>query len=136
MNPEVRRKATVWLVLVFVLGAATGGVFGYNLAHRSYAANKPAVLSEEQRRTQKVEEMTREIGLNAEQAKKTEGIIAEAQAEGRAVRDKSDAEMDAVRQRARSAMRTFLTPEQLPKFEQYVARLDAERKKQREMQGH
>jgi hypothetical protein len=32
-------------------------------------------------------------------------------------------------------MRTFLTADQKPKFEQYVQRIDAERKKQKEMQG-
>ena len=136
MNPEVRRKAAVWLVLVFVLGAATGGVFGYILAHKTYAASKPPMQSDEQRRAQKVEEMTREIGLDADQAKKVEGIIAQAQAEGRAVREKSDAEMDAVRQNARNEMRVLLTPDQKPKFEDYVSRLDAERKKQKDLQGH
>ena len=136
MNAEVRRKAAVWLVLVFVLGAATGGVFGYNMAHRSYASTKPPMLNDDQKRAQKVAEMTREIGLDADQAKKVESIIAEAQTEGRAVREKSDAEMDAVRQKARSQMRAFLTPEQLPKFQDYVNRLDAERKKQKELQGH
>jgi len=135
MTTEVRRKAAVWLVLVFVLGAATGGVFGYTLAHRTYAAGRPPIQTDEQRRAQKIGEMTREIGLDADQAKKIEAIIAEAQAEGRAVRDKSDADMDAVRQKARNAMRALLTPEQMPKFEDYVNRLDAERKKQKEMQG-
>lgn len=135
MNPEVRRKAAVWLVLVFVLGAATGGVFGYTLAHRTYAAGKPPMQTDDQRRAQKVAEMTREIGLDADQAKKMEAIIAQAQAEGRAVREKSDADMDAVRQKARGQMRALLTPEQMPKFEDYVNRLDAERKKQKELQG-
>jgi len=136
MTTEVRRKAAVWLVLVFIVGAATGGVFGYILAHKTYAASKPAVQTDEQRRAQKVGEMTREIGLDADQAKKIEAIIAEAQAEGRAVRDKNDAEMDAVRQKARAQMRLLLAPEQLPKFEDYVSRLDAERKKQKDLQGH
>jgi len=136
MNPEVRRKAAVWLVLVFVLGAATGGVFGYALAHRTYAASRPAMQSDEQRRAQKVSEMTREIGLDANQARQIAAIIAQAQSEGRAVREKSEAEMDAVRQKARGQMRTLLTPEQVPKFEDYVSRLDAQRKKQKEMLGH
>jgi flagellar biosynthesis chaperone FliJ len=38
--------------------------------------------------------------------------------------------MDAVRQKARSQMRTFLTPDQLPKYEAFVKKLDQERKKQ------
>jgi hypothetical protein len=38
--------------------------------------------------------------------------------------------MDAVKQKARSEMRTFLTPEQLPKYEAFVKKVDEERKKQ------
>lgn len=136
MNAEIRRKAAVWLVLVFMLGAATGGVFGYNLAHHSYAAAKPQVQTDAQRRAQKLREMTQEIGLNADQAQKFDAIIAGAQAEGHTIRDKSDADMDSVRQKARGEMRALLSAEQMPKFEEYVNRLDAERKKQRELQGH
>ncbi len=133
MNAEVRKKATIWLILVFLLGAATGGVFGYNLAHRSYAATKPA-QSDAERRAKKVTEMTQEMGLTPDQAQKVEGLIAEAQREVRGIRDQSDAQVDAVRAKTRDAIRSFLTPEQKPKFEEYVQRLDAERKKQKEAQ--
>jgi hypothetical protein len=133
---EVRKKAAFWLALVFVLGAATGGVFGFNLAHRSYASTKPAVLNDAERRAKKVDEMTREIGLDAEQAKKEDAIITEAQAEMRAIREKNESEIDAVRMKAREATRVFLTPEQKAKFEEYAKRMDEEHKKQREAQGH
>lgn len=135
MNPEVRRKATVWLVLVFVLGAATGGVFGYTMAHRSYAWTSPPMQTDDQKRAHKLEVMTQQIGLDQDQVKKMDAIIAQAQAEGRTVREKSDTDMDAVRTKARSAMRAVLTPEQMPKFEEYVNGLDAERKRQKETQG-
>lgn len=136
MTAEVRKKAAFWLVLVFVLGAATGGVFGYNMAHRSYASTKPPVQNDAQRRARKVEEMTREIGLTADQAQKADGIISEAQTEIHAIRDKSETEVDAVRMKAREAMRAVLTAEQKAKFEEYVNRLDAERKKEKGQQGH
>jgi Spy/CpxP family protein refolding chaperone len=135
MNPDIRKKAAIWLAMVFILGTATGGVFGYSLARRSYAATKTVVLSEAERRAKKLSEMTAAIGLTAEQAQKAEGIIKNAQSEIHAIRDKSDAEVDVVRMKTRADMRTFLTPEQLPKFEQYVQRMDEERKKQKEAQG-
>ncbi|HET6932961.1 MAG TPA: hypothetical protein VFI45_21735 [Candidatus Acidoferrum sp.] len=135
MNPDTRKKAAIWLVLVFVLGTATGGVFGYSLARRSYAATKTVVPSEAERRAKKLAEMTQEIGLTADQAQKADGVIKEAQTEIRGIRDKSEAEVDVVRMRTRGEMRTFLTPEQLPKFEQYIRRMDEERKKQKELQG-
>ena len=134
MNPDIRKKAAIWLALVFILGTATGGVFGYSLARRSYAATKTAAPSEAEHRAKKVADMTDAIGLTAEQAQKAEGIIKNAQSEIRTIRDKSDTEVDVVRMKTRADMRTFLTPEQLPKFEQYVQRLDEERKKQKEAQ--
>jgi esterase/lipase len=135
MNPEIRKKAAVWLALVFIVGTATGGVFGYSLARRSYAATKIVMPSEAERRAKKLAEMTQSIGLNAEQAQKADGIIKEAQTEIHAIHEKSDAQVDVVRMRTRQEMRTFLTPEQVPKFEQYVQRMDEERKKQKEAQG-
>jgi len=135
MNPDIRKKAAIWLALVFILGTATGGVFGYSLARRSYAATKPPVMSEAERRAKKLSDMTAAIDLTAEQSQKAEGIIKEAQAEIHAIRDKSEAEVDVVRMKTRADMRAFLTPEQLPKFEQYVQRMDEERKRQKEAQG-
>lgn len=137
MNPEVRKKAAIWLALVFILGAATGGVFGYSLAHRSYAAMKPQVQTDAERRAKKVVEMTEEIGLTPDQAQKVEGLIAHAQGEIRGIHEKSDAEVDSVRMSTRDQVRAFLTAEQKPKYEAYVQRLDAERKRQKELQmGH
>ncbi len=135
MNAEIRKRAAVWLVLVFALGAATGGVFGYNLAHHSYASTKPPIPTEADRRAAKVAEMTREIGLQPDQSKKAAEIINEAQTEIHAIRDKSDADVNTVRMKARDEMRVFLTPDQKAKFEDYVKRLDEERKKQKEAQG-
>ena len=135
MNPDTRKKAAIWLVLVFVLGTATGGVFGYSLARRSYAATKTVVPSEAERRAKKLAEMTQEIGLTADQAQKANGVIKEAQTEIRVIRDKSEADVDVVRMRTRDEMRAFLTAEQKPKFEAYVQRMDEERKRQKELQG-
>jgi Spy/CpxP family protein refolding chaperone len=135
MNPDIRKKAAIWLALVFVIGTATGGVFGYSLARRSYAATKTVMPSEAERRAKKLAEMTQTIGLTPDQAQKAEGIIKEAQTEIRAIHEKSDSEVDVVRMKTRGEMREFLTPEQLPKFEQYIQRMDEERKKQKEAQG-
>ena len=134
MNPEIRKKAVIWLALVFILGTATGGVFGYSLARRSYASTRTVVPSEAERRAKKIADMTQTIGLTTEQAQKVDGIIKNAQTDIRAIHDKNDAEVDGVRMKARAQMREFLTADQMPKFEQYMQRLDEERKKQKEAQ--
>ena len=132
MNPEIQRKARLWLALVFVLGVGVGGVFGYGFAHRRHAStNRPPLsLSEPERRTKRVAEMTQEIGLTAEQAQKVDAIIRAAHDEMKAIHDKSDKDVDAIRDKARSQIREFLTAEQKPKFGAMIQRNDAERKKQ------
>jgi hypothetical protein len=131
MNPDTRRKAGLWLAVVFALGLAIGAVFGYNFAHRSFAAGRPpAALSEAERRANRVAELTKELHLSPEQSQKVDAILHQAHDEMRVIHEKSEADMDAVRQKARSEMRTFLTPEQLPQYEAFVKKVDEERKKQ------
>jgi len=132
MNSETRQKARLWLGLVFVLGAAIGGVFGYSFAHRSYAATQgpTATLSEAERRAKRLAEMTKEVGLTPEQSTQIDQIIHQAHDEIKTIHDRTDADVDAVRQRAREQTRTLLTPEQKPKFEAWIQRMDQERKRQ------
>ncbi len=130
MNPESRRKARLWLAAVFVLGLATGGVFGYSFAHRSYASTRtPQTLSETDRRARRIAEMTKELGLTPEQATGIDAVIHGAHGEIKTIHDRSDADIDAVRQKARGQIRQILTPEQRPKYEAMLARMDEERKK-------
>jgi len=133
MSPDTRQKAGLWLAVVFALGLAIGVVFGYNFAHKSFAAGTgtpPASLSEPERRAARVADLTREVQLTPEQSQKVDTVLHQAHDEMRTIREKSDADMDAVKQKARSEMRTFLTPEQLPKYEAFVKKLDEEHKKQ------
>jgi hypothetical protein len=134
MNPDIRKKAAIWLALVFILGTATGGVFGYSLARRSYAATRPVVQNDAERRAKKIAEMTQMIGLSGDQAQKLDGIIQNAQSQIREIHTKNDADVEAVRTNARAQMRAFLTQDQMPKFEQFMQRLDEERKRQKEAQ--
>lgn len=131
MSSDTRQKAGLWLAVVFALGLAIGVVFGYNFAHKSFAAGRsPANLSEPERRAARVADLTRELQLTPEQSQKVDSVLHQAHDEMKAIHEKSDADMDAVRQKARSQMRTFLTPDQLPKYEAFVKKLDQERKKQ------
>jgi len=134
MNVDSRRKARLWLGLVFVLGAAIGGVFGYTFAHRSYAATSAPgpTLSETERRAKRVAELTKELGLTPEQGAGIDAVIHQAHDEMKTVRDKSEADVDVIRQKAREQIRQILTPEQKPKYEAMIQKMDAERKKQAE----
>jgi len=132
MNGETRRKAWEWLALLFVLGAAIGGVFGYSFAHRRHGATNPGgpALSEPERRAKRVAEVTKALGLTPEQSQKADAIIAAAHEEMKAIHDKAETDVDAVRQKARAQIREFLTAEQKAKYEEFVRRFDEERKRQ------
>jgi Spy/CpxP family protein refolding chaperone len=120
------RKAALWIVAVFVLGAALGGVSGYLFGHVSAAA--PPQLSDEAKRHQKVAQLTATLNLTTEQQTQIDAIFSETSGQFQAVRKESDAQIEVFRQKARDRVRAVLTPEQLPKFEAYLQKLDADRK--------
>ena len=133
MNPDSLRKARIWLAVVFLVGAAIGAVFGYSFGHRSYAATLNAAqpqMSEPERRAKRVADMTKELGLNAEQSAKFDEIIRGAHQDMKGIRDGAEKQVDVVREKAREQMRTVLTEEQKPKFEAMLQKMDEARKKQ------
>jgi Spy/CpxP family protein refolding chaperone len=122
------RKAAVWVSVVFLLGAALGGMIGYGFARRSVSAANPP-QSEATRRAQRVEQLTRELSLTSTQAQQVDAIIMRRHAESKAIHDQTDAQIEKLRQGAREEIRAILTPEQKPKFEEFLQRQDLERKR-------
>ena len=125
---SARRKAALWVGTVFVLGAALGGVIGYLTAHHSASAANPP-LSEQERRARKVEELTREVSLTPTQSQQLDAILQQKHAEAKVIHEQADAQIDQIRQKGRDQIRAILTPEQKPKFEEFLKRLDEERKR-------
>lgn len=122
------RKAALWVGVVFLLGAALGGMLGYLFAHRPVnAANPP--LSEPERRAQKVQQLTKELTLTPQQAQQLDAILLQRHTETKTIHDQTDAQLEAVRQKGRAQVRAILAPEQLPKFEEFLKRMDEERKR-------
>ena len=122
------RKAAIWVVIVFLLGAAGGGMLGYSYAHRSVSAAS-APLPEPERRARRVAELTEKLGLTNDQAKQLDAIMLQRHTAVKTIRDQSDAQLEEVRQKGRDQIRAILTPEQKPKFEEFLQKLDAERKR-------
>jgi len=77
---SAKRRAALWVAVVFVLGAALGGVFGYFYGHRIVAAANPP-LSEAQRRAQRVEQLTQELGLTNDQKQQLDSTLSQLHAE-------------------------------------------------------
>jgi hypothetical protein len=123
------RKAAIWVVVVFMLGAAAGGMLGYVYAtHHSVSAASPP-LPEPERRAKRVAELTEKVGLTSDQARQLDAILLERHTEVKNIHDQSDAQLEQVRKKGRDQIRAILTPEQKPKFEEFLRKLDEERKR-------
>ena len=122
------RKAALWVGVVFLLGAALGGMIGYGFAHRSVsAASTP--LPEPARRAHRVEQLTQLLNLTSTQSQQVDVILMQKHAEAKAIHDQTDAQLEQAHQKGREQIRAILTPEQKPKFEEFLNRLDEERKR-------
>jgi Spy/CpxP family protein refolding chaperone len=123
------RKAAIWVVVVFLLGAVAGGMVGYGHAHHYSVSAASAPPPEPERRARRVEQMTHELALTSDQAKQLDAILLQWHGEVKAIHDQSDAQFEQLRQKGRDEIRAILTPEQKPKFEDFLQKLDAEKKR-------
>lgn len=123
----VRQKAALWVGVVFVLGVVLGGVGGYTFSVKAHGDTRS--LSDDARRAQKVDQLTKELMLTQDQQKKLDAVLTETQQKYKAIHEADQPQIDAVRKVARNEIRAFLTPEQLPKFEDHLRKLDEERKR-------
>jgi len=86
-------------------------------------------MTEATKRAQKVQRLTQELDLSAEQQKLLDVIIASVQAQYRAIHQSTEPQINEARQKGREQIRAILTPEQKPKFEEFLKRLDEEKKR-------
>ena len=121
------RKAAIWVVIVFLLGVVGGGMLGYGYAHHSVSAAS-APPPEPERRARRVADLTEKLSLTPVQAKQLDAILLKWHGQVKAIHDQSDAQMEQLRQKGRDEVRAILTPDQKPKFEEFLQKLDAERK--------
>ena len=122
------RKAALWVGVVFLLGAALGGMIGYGFAHRSVSAAS-APLPEPVRRAHRVEQLTQLLNLTSAQSQQVDAILMQKHAEAKAIHDQTDAQMERLHQKGREQVRAILTPEQKPKFEEFLKDLDQQKKR-------
>jgi len=122
------RKAAVWVATIFLLGVAVGALSGYGYARWSVSAARPPA-SESVRRARRVEQLTRELSLTAEQAKEVDQILLQRHTDVKGVRDGANAQVEQIRQKGCDQVRAILTAEQKPKFEQFLRKLEEEKKR-------
>ncbi len=126
------RKAVVLVLLVLLLGIALGAVGMYLTGPRVWGAraeSQPQNASRRERRARLVEQLTQELNLTADQQKQLDTILTDMQAKYQALHEQIAPQSEQVRQQGREQIRGMLTAGQKPKYEDFLRRLDEERKK-------
>ena len=123
------RKAALWVGLVFLLGAALGGLGGYVFLHQKYTVTSAAPTTDAAKRAQKVQELTRVANLTPEQSQQLDAIIADIQSQIKSIRKTVEPQFNEAREKGRERIRAILNAEQRPKFEEFIRKLDEERKR-------
>lgn len=131
-----KRVAILLVMLVFLLGAAVGGLGTYLVRTRYITNASPRRPQQDHSaaglakgRADRVEKLTKDLGLSADQAKQLDAILAQMQTQDGAIHEQSVAQMDQVRKQGRDQIRAVLTQDQGAKFDDFLRKMDDERKK-------
>lgn len=128
-NSKTRGEAAILVLVVFILGVLLGGLGNHLWGERVWGhTTSPGPPSH----TQIVSELTSELQLTADQQQQLSAIVEDTRAKIHAAYAPADAQREQLRQQGRARVRAILTPEQLPKFEAFMARIDEQRKKEAE----
>ncbi|HEV7968476.1 MAG TPA: hypothetical protein VGP19_12945 [Candidatus Acidoferrales bacterium] len=130
---QSNRKAVLLVFVLFVLGIALGSVGTYVVTTQVQAARPHASLSHNYAGT--VAMFTHGLSLSPDQQNQLEAIFNDMRSGYAALHEKLDPEYAQVRQQGRDRIRQILTPEQRPKFEDLLRRIDEDRR-QRDAEGH
>jgi hypothetical protein len=116
------RRAVALLFLVLALGVALGAVGAMVVNRRVYGARlrNPA---------RPVNALSQDLSLTADQVKQVSGILSEMQSKYDGIRQQMGPQFEQVRQQGREQIRQVLTPEQQPKFEDFLRRVDEDRRR-------
>lgn len=108
--------AALFAVLLFAAGIVVGA-----LGHRYYAATVVNAKTAETFRQHYVSEMRSKLKLTPAQVSQLETILDDTKAHFKAVRDSYRPEMLKIRQEQISRVKSILTPQQAPIYDQMVA---------------
>ena len=125
MIPPQRKRATLYIVLIFLCGVLTGTATSklwMNWGLKSVSAKADSQPSSP-RHT--VEKFTRELSLSPEQAKQLNDILDETHKGYR----EHEAQIETIRQEGRNRIREILNPEQKAKYEEILATIERNRKR-------
>ena len=131
-NSKTRGEAAILVLVVFILGVLLGGLGNHVWGDRVWGHQIPPGPPS---KTQIVSELTRELQLTPDQQQQLAAIVDDTKTKIHAAYAPADAQREQLRQQGRARIRAILTPEQLPKFESFMAKIDEQRKKESEQYG-
>ncbi len=117
----MNRKAIILVTAVFVLGALLGGLgtYAWTADARANTGKRPDVVAK----------LTEILALSLAQQQQIQAVLNDTKGQFDATYSTIRPQMEAIRQAGRQKIRTILTPEQLPRFEEHLRQLDEERQR-------
>jgi Spy/CpxP family protein refolding chaperone len=130
-NDRKRGEAAVLVVIVFLLGALLGGVGNHVWGERVWGKQ---TITGPQTKGQIVNNLTKELQLTPDQQKQLGAIVDDTRAQWRVLYTTIEPRHEEIRQQSRDRIRAILTPDQKPKFEEFMKRIDEQRQKDEQQQ--
>ena len=120
-------KFVLCILLIFLLGAVSGGL----VMHMAYRSNMEMFLKGDRNAREEIllNRLSRKLDLNESQREKVRAIVEETHAEMNKIRKQYRPQMEAVLEKSRAEVRLILRPDQLAKFEKFVAERKARHKR-------
>jgi Spy/CpxP family protein refolding chaperone len=134
---KARLEAAALILVVFVLGLVLGGLGSHLWGGRVWG-EQPAPVNARPTRSEVIAQCNHELQLTPDQQKQLIGIIDDTRGKWAALYAPLDPQREQIRQDGRAHIRAILTPEQQVKFDDFMRRIDEQRKKDAERQaaGH
>ena len=125
-NTKKRGEAAVLVFVVFLLGALLGGGGNHVWGERVWGKQ---IINSQPTRNEIVGDLTRDLQLTQDQQKQLGSIVDDTRAQWRTLYTTIEPQHEQIRQQSRDRIRAILTPDQKPKFEEFMHRIDEQRKK-------
>ncbi|HEX4075240.1 MAG TPA: hypothetical protein VHX49_07565 [Candidatus Acidoferrales bacterium] len=131
---KARREAAALFFVVFLLGVLLGGV-GVHLWGERVVLGDRAPVNTNPTRAQVIAQCTHELQLTPDQQKHMIAIIDDTRAKWAALYAPLDPRREQIRLDGRAHIRAILTPDQQVRFDDFMKRIDDQRKKDAERQA-
>src|ERR1700685_285887 len=125
-NTKKRGEAAFLFFVVFLLGALLGGVGNHVWGERVWGKQ---IINSQPTRNEIVGDLTRDLQLTQDQQKQLGSIVDDTRAQWRTLYTTIEPQHEQIREQSRNRIRAILTPEQKPKFEEFMHRIDEQRQK-------